>query len=105
LDCGSPLPLCVARLPVEKRQRAAAVHDADAQFVRPKSVFSLSAFQHLAFQPSTLNPQPSTRLLHFDDDARLLSAFQHFSISDFSVSLQNPLKPAVLSVFIREIRV
>jgi len=36
VDCGSPLPLCVARLPVKKRQRAAAVHDADAQFVRPK---------------------------------------------------------------------
>jgi hypothetical protein len=27
LDCGSPLPLCVARLPVEKRQRAAAVQN------------------------------------------------------------------------------
>jgi len=24
VDCGSPLPLCVARLPVKKRQRAAA---------------------------------------------------------------------------------
>ena len=27
VDCGSPLPLCVARLPVKKRQRAAAVQN------------------------------------------------------------------------------
>jgi hypothetical protein len=27
LDCGSPLPLCVARPAVEKRQRAAAVQN------------------------------------------------------------------------------
>jgi hypothetical protein len=27
LDCGSPLPLCVARLAVKKRQRAAAVQN------------------------------------------------------------------------------
>jgi hypothetical protein len=32
LDCGSPLPLCVASLAVEKRQRAAAVQDAVALF-------------------------------------------------------------------------
>jgi hypothetical protein len=32
LDCGSPLPLCVASHAWEKRQRAAAVQDAGARF-------------------------------------------------------------------------
>jgi hypothetical protein len=35
LDCGSPLPLCVSKIALEKRRRAGAVQDADALFVEP----------------------------------------------------------------------
>jgi len=45
LDCGSPLPLCVARLVVEKRQKAAAVQDADAQFVHPNHLAGYRIFE------------------------------------------------------------
>jgi hypothetical protein len=34
LDCGSPLPLCVGRPAVEKRQRAAAVQNLAELFKR-----------------------------------------------------------------------
>jgi len=40
LDCGSPLPLCVASRALKKRQRAAAVQDAVARFAQfPDAVF------------------------------------------------------------------
>jgi hypothetical protein len=56
LDCGSPLPLCVASLAVEKRQGAAAVQDADAQFAHPNRPDGRGIFETaLAFSPSAFS--------------------------------------------------
>ena len=45
LDCGSPLPLSRRKPAVERRQRAAAVQDAGAQFGIAKSFRSYSFFE------------------------------------------------------------
>jgi hypothetical protein len=81
LDCGSPLPLYTAGAAMKKRQRAAAVQDAGAQFDCPSIYDDYGIFETaLTLPPPCWRPTPSAHSM-LDVECYMLNVSSSFFYS------------------------